>query len=158
MPGSRRRALKRRSSPAISYAPLARVDLYDRLRSERSAVLREIVRATLVSGEAGGEWQERDSPSEDEMREMEYRHRELLSQRLRGIDEAVERYHRGGFGRCVECGAPIETKRLRCDPAVSLCFGCQTTFEQKLTEPERVLQLPNRLVRLLWQYQSLPWR
>ena len=63
-------------------------------------------------------------PLEETARE-EWKHRELLQARLRLIDDALDRLMAGAYGRCSQCGRPIEQERLTDDPAVSFCLVCQ---------------------------------
>jgi DnaK suppressor protein len=44
---------------------------------------------------------------------------------LAGIEAALDRMDHGGYGACVECGAPIPLERLEILPAVALCMSCQ---------------------------------
>ena len=47
------------------------------------------------------------------------------------IDEALRRLYRepDGFGRCVECGAPIHWERLEALPYATLCIACKEREE-----------------------------
>jgi DnaK suppressor protein len=36
----------------------------------------------------------------------------------------------GEYGACLECGEPINEKRLEFDPTVLLCVGCASRAEQ----------------------------
>jgi len=97
-----------------------------RLTAERSRIYSELIREEwLPVDELTEGWQERDSPSEDVSRELEYGHRDALHRRLLQIDVALERLEAGGYGICETCSAPIEPIRLRLDPAASLCLKCQ---------------------------------
>jgi DnaK suppressor protein len=49
---------------------------------------------------------------------------------LRRVDEALERIEEGEYGFCLECGEPINPKRLAVDPAASLCIRCATAAEE----------------------------
>lgn len=46
-------------------------------------------------------------------------HTELLA-----IDRALNRLRNGSYGRCLECGAPIEPGRLSALPAAERCAQC----------------------------------
>jgi len=48
---------------------------------------------------------------------------------LRDIEAARERVAEGTFGRCIECGGPIEYERLRAYPPAVRCAECQTLHE-----------------------------
>ena len=73
--------------------------------------------------------QESDDASTDQIRDLEYSHREALSRRLKQLDSALDRITAGTYGQCAECGSRIAEKRLASDPAVSLCIACQTASE-----------------------------
>ena len=81
------------------------------------------------AGELEALWQERDSPSEDEIREVEFNHRDNLILQWRAIEEALGRLQQESFGHCIDCGKKIATKRLLANPMVSRCLPCQTRIE-----------------------------
>lgn len=47
-----------------------------------------------------------------------------LQQRLRLIDDALDRLMAGSYGRCVKCGRGIEDAQLDSDPAIAFCNKC----------------------------------
>ena len=55
---------------------------------------------------------------------------ELLD-RLRLIDDALDRLMAGTYGDCVVCGRWIEDNKLHVDPALPFCCGCQRRLESK---------------------------
>ncbi len=54
---------------------------------------------------------------------------------LRLIEEALERIELGTYGRCSECGKPIEQKRLSAVPWALLCVNCQGREEMRDLSP-----------------------
>lgn len=44
----------------------------------------------------------------------------------RMIDAALDRIRQGSYGTCVNCGEPIDEKRLDAVPATPLCRDCAT--------------------------------
>lgn len=46
--------------------------------------------------------------------------------RLNLIDRALDRLIDGSYGRCALCDGPIERKLLAADPALTVCYACQT--------------------------------
>ena len=74
-------------------------------------------------------WEERDSPSEDEAREVEFSHHESIILRLQQVEEALQRIGVGTYGRCLACGVQIKLKRLAADYAAPLCLACQIENE-----------------------------
>ena len=73
--------------------------------------------------------QQSDLASVDHLRDVEYKHREALSRRLRLLDNALEKINAGAYGVCEICGSRIVAKRLASDPAVALCLRCQSASE-----------------------------
>ena len=48
---------------------------------------------------------------------------------LRGIDAALKRLDQEEFGYCLECGEPVNPKRLAFDPTVERCIDCANKAE-----------------------------
>ena len=48
-----------------------------------------------------------------------------LQERLRLIDDALDRLMAGTYGDCVICAKWIEDNKLHADPALAFCCGCQ---------------------------------
>ena len=43
---------------------------------------------------------------------------------IRQIREALRRIAQGGYGICVQCGEPIDPKRLKALPTATRCIAC----------------------------------
>ena len=64
-------------------------------------------------------------------------HEEFVSLRLNGldyeklrmVDEALDRFAAGDFGLCVGCDEPIPEKRLQALPWARYCVACQERFQ-----------------------------
>jgi DnaK suppressor protein len=54
---------------------------------------------------------------------------EADAQRAQLIEEALRRLARGTYGTCVDCGGPIEAKRLEAVPWAMRCVEDQEAFE-----------------------------
>jgi RNA polymerase-binding transcription factor DksA len=67
--------------------------------------------------------------SEESPREVEWWHRSQLEARLREINDAQDRLMDGAYGRCTDCGAVIDYRRLAANPAIALCIECQRSTE-----------------------------
>jgi DnaK suppressor protein len=52
------------------------------------------------------------------------------------IDEALHRIETGGFGECVNCGEPVQEKRLEAVPWARYCLKCQDLQERGMLNPE----------------------
>ena len=48
------------------------------------------------------------------------------------VQDALRRTENGGFGNCVECGQPVEKKRLEAVPWARHCMACQKLQEKGL--------------------------
>jgi len=48
---------------------------------------------------------------------------------LRNIDAALRRIDDGTYGLCIDCGEPIDPRRLEFDPTVLRCVDCASKFE-----------------------------
>jgi RNA polymerase-binding transcription factor DksA len=91
-----------------------------RLHSEREDICEALLREAGPSYEAS-----RAMPmsNEDALRAKNW-HRELLQDRLRKIDDALDRLMAGSYGNCVKCRRWIEDTKLDFDPAIAFCLGC----------------------------------
>jgi RNA polymerase-binding transcription factor len=49
---------------------------------------------------------------------------------LARVDAALERLASDAYGLCVNCGEPIEPRRLAFDPSTPLCVGCARRSDQ----------------------------
>jgi DnaK suppressor protein len=58
---------------------------------------------------------------------------ESRADRLRSIEEAVQRIDLGQYGSCTRCEEDIQIKRLVAMPWATLCFRCQTELERVIT-------------------------
>ncbi|HKP45297.1 MAG TPA: hypothetical protein VJT50_01750 [Pyrinomonadaceae bacterium] len=54
-----------------------------------------------------------------------------LQERLRLIDNALDRLMAGSYGDCVVCGRWIDDDKLQSDPVLPLCCACQRAEERK---------------------------
>ena len=124
-------ASKQTGEPALQSGDDAKL----RLLAERRQVIGAIATDTLGDFDSVSNDQESDYASTDQIRDIEYSHREALSRRLHQLDEALERINSGRYGLCAECGARIVEKRLANDPAVSFCVGCQASSEIGASPP-----------------------
>lgn len=101
----------------------------EKLRRERRQTEAAIAGNLRATNEMDEGWQERDSPAEYEIREVEFSHRENLRATLRDINEALDRIANHTFGLCVDCKKKIENKRLEINPTASRCKTCQSALE-----------------------------
>src|SRR5690242_5895611 len=119
---------KQGQSPKANHAKRAE----GQLRAERENILAKLAVSPSSPDELADGWQERDSSSERDIRDVEYALRESLRQRLLQVDQALERLRAGTYGLCTQCAAKISRKRLDKEPAATLCLPCQTATEGPL--------------------------
>ncbi len=60
-------------------------------------------------------------------------HVELLHERLRKVDDALDRILSGSYGDCVKCGRWIEDTKLHFDPAIAFCVECWQRLQTRST-------------------------
>jgi DnaK suppressor protein len=101
----------------------------DKLRQEHENVEGAIAQYLRSNDGLPNEWQEKDSPSEVEIREVEFRQLEALQTRLRALEWAQSRFQHHDYGLCADCGKQIALKRLLNDPTVERCIDCQAATE-----------------------------
>lgn len=94
------------------------------------------IRNTLLADaedfeELQSDWQERDSPAERNLREVEWNPFGSLQSELAEIEDAKQRLTDGIYGVCEDCGEKISAKRLAAVPAARRCLDCQEKTEMK---------------------------
>ena len=57
---------------------------------------------------------------------------ERLVRRLQRLRAALERFERGTYGTCLECGLAIPPARLRVVPEAVMCVPCQERRESRV--------------------------
>jgi RNA polymerase-binding transcription factor DksA len=102
-------------------------ELWELLQAEKESVAREIIADGPLTHAAASI--NESEPWDDADEVMQRRHRRTLESRLRELNDAQDRLIDGGYGRCANCGAGINDRRLRADPAASLCIDCQQVAE-----------------------------
>ena len=110
----------------------------DRLLERREGLFRQVTEAEMSS-------RERDLEATQDPADMAanaYTKELLISMSAndRGllalIDEALKRIEAGEFGECVNCGEPVQEKRLEAVPWARYCLKCQDLQERGLLNPE----------------------
>lgn len=64
-------------------------------------------------------------------REMELNIASGENERIRMIEEALERIEEGTYGKCVSCDGDIHLERLKAIPYARLCIECARQSEKK---------------------------
>ena len=111
----------------------------DRLTERRVALVGQVQAAEAYS-------RERDAEATQDPADMAanaYTKELLMSmstndrQLLDSIDAALDRIEEGEYGKCVNCGEPIQEKRLEAVPWARHCIRCQDLIERgQLAEDE----------------------
>lgn len=104
------------------------------LLAQREAELRAILRGVLVansqpSGNQEGVKDFKDIAAEssrDTVDEVQADHAAL---ELQQVLAALQRIDDGSYGQCLDCGDPIDERRLTAMPAAAYCVACQGVHE-----------------------------
>ena len=72
-----------------------------------------------------------DIASSDRERELTLRLSERGREKLKEIEEALERIEDGSFGTCELCGAKIPKGRLKVMPFTTTCVACKSKQEKQ---------------------------
>lgn len=72
-----------------------------------------------------------DIASSDRERELKLRLSEREREKLRAIEDALERIEDGSFGICEECGCKIPVGRLKIMPFATVCVDCKSREEKQ---------------------------
>ena len=106
----------------------------DRLLSRRESLFSQVTEAEMSS-------RERDLEATQDPADMAanaYTKELLISMSANDrkllvlIDEALERVEKGEYGACVNCGDPVQEKRLDAVPWTRYCLKCQDLQERGL--------------------------
>jgi DnaK suppressor protein len=105
---------------------------HDRLWGRRESLLGQVQAAEAYS-------RERDAEATQDPADMAanaYTKELLMSmstndrQLLQSIDAALDRIDDGDYGKCANCGQPIQEKRLEAVPWARHCIRCQDLIER----------------------------
>ncbi len=111
-----------------------------RLVEERNTLLGMVERTEDYGREADRDVSQdpADKASNSYTKELLFSQSTTERNRLRLIEEALDRVSEGTFGECVNCGEEISAKRLDAIPWTAHCIRCQELVEQGLlNENER---------------------
>ena len=118
----------------------------------KKAILEELeaeeerMRKTLANNaddfeELQSEWQERDSPAERNLREVEWNQYNALQEEIVQIEEAKTRLSEGTYGICEDCDEKISEKRLSSILTAKRCIKCQEKVEIRTGLVNRIATL-----------------
>lgn len=57
--------------------------------------------------------------------------RQTLGRQLEQVEKALERFERGTYGYCLDCGEEIDSARLKAIPSAGLCIDCMQRRERR---------------------------
>lgn len=106
----------------------------DKLLERREALFRQVSEAELSSRERDAEATQdpadmaANAYAKELLISMSGNDRRLLAM----IDEALARVEAGEYGSCVNCGEPVQEKRLEAVPWARHCLRCQDLQERGL--------------------------
>lgn len=72
-----------------------------------------------------------DSVSEERSRELDLLLTDREKQKLKQIDDAIERIEENLYGLCEECGVKIPKARLKVVPFAKYCVECKESIERE---------------------------
>ncbi len=72
-----------------------------------------------------------DSVSEERTRELDMLLTDREKQKLKQIDDAIERMEENLYGLCEECGVKIPKARLKVVPFAKYCVECKEAIERE---------------------------
>jgi RNA polymerase-binding protein DksA len=103
----------------------------------RSGQLREEIRQTLLKSDSeqyaqiANEVRDLEDDSfADLMVDVNLAEIDRDLQELRAIEAAMLKVADRSYGRCEQCGTPIEFRRLQLTPFATRCFDCQANYER----------------------------
>ncbi len=80
---------------------------------------------------------EADLAAEDSQRELSLLFTNREKDKLRAVEEALQKLEEGTYGQCERCGRDIQAGRLKVMPLAKYCVECQSIIEKEEPSPER---------------------
>jgi DnaK suppressor protein len=119
--------------------------LQAQLESEHKRLSEELekVQTSASSSEERREGSPFGKREEEATETLELEKRLALENRIRqeisGIEHALEKFEKGTYGLCDNCGQPINPERLEALPQASLCVNCKALLSKnaKIAPPPR---------------------
>jgi len=121
--------------PLVPVIGPKQIEVFRRLLLERKRGLAEMYNRNKTYGrltEDEGTQDLADKASSAYTKEFLYSLSNTDREVLQKVDEALVRLETGGYGRCLECAAEINRKRLEAVPWASHCIVCQEKREKGL--------------------------
>jgi DnaK suppressor protein len=99
----------------------------------RAAQLREALRHDTQAGRAGGLHEVgdfKDAAADECIASVDDAQAAHAAAELAQVHDALRRIAEGHYGECLDCGDPIDPRRLAALPATAYCASCQAVHEQ----------------------------
>ncbi len=126
------RAAGNQADPPIDlkWARKALVDKREALlgRIEADAVPKDVAVTTNV--EVREPWDAADGSVSDVAQDDLLTDAERASDAVRLVDEALSRLNAGSYGLCIDCGEPIDVRRLHSIPEAPRCIDDQEQYDK----------------------------
>jgi len=103
---------------------------YERLIKLRDEILKVIDWKDNTTDRGDGK-DEIDQANELIEREMGYWMSTNMRSNLQQVEEALERYNKGKYGKCLHCSCDIPEQRLEIIPFAKYCVPCQEKLEHR---------------------------
>ncbi len=125
-----------RKSAAANQKETTRKHLLDLRKKMINEIFERLNResARPPSAEVGDE---ADLANEDWQREMSLLFTNREKDKLRDVEEALQKLNEKTYGLCERCGREIQPGRLRVLPLAKFCIECQSLIERESTLLER---------------------
>jgi DnaK suppressor protein len=111
----------------------------DKLEEKKESLVDAVQRNEAYGREANVEVETMDTgdkASSSYTKEFMFSRSNTDRQVLKLIQDAMERMEEGTYGDCVNCGKPVEPKRLEAVPWTPYCIACQELEERGLLSGE----------------------
>jgi RNA polymerase-binding transcription factor DksA len=105
-------------------------DILKKLKTEEKRIRKILIADADDFKELQSEWQERDSPAERNLREVEWDQYSSLKEELSEITDAKLRLAEGTYGVCEDCHKKISAKRIANVLTARKCISCQEQSEK----------------------------
>ncbi|HJX12061.1 MAG TPA: TraR/DksA C4-type zinc finger protein [Dehalococcoidales bacterium] len=105
--------------------------LREQLETEQKRLQNELeqLRTTASTADERREGSPFGKREEEATETLELEKRLALENRIRqelvGIEHALDKFEKGTYGSCDNCGQPIDPERLEALPQASLCMNCK---------------------------------
>ena len=104
---------------------------FEQLTSEKQRLINELelLQTTASTAEERREGSPFGKREEEATETLELEKRLVLENRLRqemaAIDHALQKFEKGTYGLCDNCGKPIDPARMEALPQATLCMNCK---------------------------------